>query len=289
MINISLAILFSTFIMVLFKLFDRFKVDIVQAITINYLIAVILGVVTYTGELSATDVISLPWIYHGMVIGCFFILVFFVFANSAQKVGIAITAVSSKMSVVIPIIVGILILKNDSLTLFKTVGIILALMAFYLTFKKDEKIDLKKRYFLLPVLLFLGNGTNDSLMSFTSFTYQVDGLNQTTLLLTVIFSTALILGIFISIYRRLAHGVTFQKRNIIPGILLGIFNFFSTYFFFVSLHLYTNSVFFPIFNAGIVSMSALVGYFVFREQLRRINWIGILMAIVAIVVIAFTK
>jgi multidrug transporter EmrE-like cation transporter len=33
-------------------------------------------------------------------------------------------------------------------------------------------------------------------------------------------------------------------------------------------------------------MSALTGFFVFREKLRTINWIGIGLAIVAIVIIA---
>lgn len=288
MINIILALLFSTLIMVSFKLFDRFRIDTIQAITVNYIVAVAAGLLSYRGEIKASEILSLPWLYHGMFIGCFFILVFFVFATSSRKVGIAITAVSSKMSVVIPVLVGVFILKNDHFTVVKIIGIVIALVAFYLTFKKKEPIDLKKRYFLLPVLLFLGNGTNDSMMSYTNFTFNTNSQNETTLLLIVIFSTALILGLGITFWRSVIMKHPVFIRNIVAGAILGILNYLSTYYFFKSLDLYPNSVFFPVFNAGIVSLSALTGFLVFREKLRTINWIGIMAAIAAIIIIALS-
>lgn len=285
MISIIFALLFSTLIMVTFKLFERFRIDTIQAITVNYLVAVTIGILSYQGEIKPAEIIALPWIINGLIIGCFFILVFFVFATSARKVGIAITAVSSKMSVVIPVIIGVTILKNDTLTALKITGIIIALVAFYLTFKKKERIDLKKRYFLLPVLLFLGNGTNDSMMSYTSFSHQINELNQTPLLLIIIFGTALIIGIMITLSRSISTGEPFMAKNFAAGVILGFLNYYSTYYFFKSLDLYPNSVFFPVFNAGIVSLSALVGYIVFREQLRLVNWLGIVLAIIAILII----
>jgi drug/metabolite transporter (DMT)-like permease len=286
MINIILALLFSTLIMVTFKLFDRFKIDTMQAITFNYMVAVISGLVSYQGAISPQEFARMPWFINGIVIGCFFIAVFFVFATSSRKVGIAITAVSSKMSVVIPVLAGVFLLRNDHFTLVKVIGIILALIAFYLTFKRKEKINLSKGYFILPLLLFLGNGTNDTLMSITSFTHQTNQLGQTTALLIVVFSTALVIGAVITLGRYIFRKKMIQGRNIIAGIILGLFNYLSTYYFFKSLDLYPNSVFFPVFNAGIVSLSALTGFLVFREKLRPINWAGIVAAIIAIIVIA---
>jgi drug/metabolite transporter (DMT)-like permease len=286
MINILLALLFSTLIMVTFKLFDRFRIDTLQAITFNYLVAVVSGVVSYKGALSPAGFFSMPWFQNGLLIGCFFIAVFFVFATSSRRVGIAITAVSSKMSVVIPVLAGVFLLKNDHLTIIKVIGIILALIAFYLTFKKKEKINLSKGYFVLPVLLFLGNGTNDTLMSYTSFTHQTNQLGHTTPLLIVVFTTALLIGSAIMLGRYIIYRKGIQGRNVIAGIILGLFNYLSTYYFFRSLNIYPNSVFFPVFNAGIVSLSAITGFLVFREKLRVINWIGIVAAILAIIVIA---
>jgi len=286
MINLPLAILFSTLIMVTFKLFERFRIDNLQAITVNYIVAVGLGLLTYRGELSPSEVTELPWFPYAALIGVFFILVFFVFATSARKVGIAITAVSSKMSVIIPVLTGVIIMRNDTLNGIKIAGILTALIAFYLTFKKKEPVNLKKGYVFLPLLLFLGNGTNDSLQSFTTHTFGVNILNQTTLMLTVVFGSALTIGIILSLWRHLVMKVPLRRRNIPAGIILGLFNFYSTYFFLRSLDFFPNSVFFPVFNAGIVTMSALTGLLLFKEQLRPVNKFGIVLAIIAIIVIA---
>ncbi len=286
MINLPLAILFSTLIMVTFKLFERYRIDTIQAITVNYVVAVAFGLITYRGDLTPAEVVQLPWYPYASVIGVFFILVFFVFATSARKVGIAITAVSSKMSVIIPVLVGVLIMKNDSLNVVKTIGILLALIAFYLTFKKREAVSIRKRYVFLPLLLFLGNGTNDSLQSYTTYTFGTNLANHTTLMLIVVFGTALVIGTGISLWRAVVHKVGIAPRNMIAGTVLGLLNFLSTYYFLRSLDFYPNTVFFPVFNAGIVAMSALTGLFLFKEQLRPINKFGIVLAVIAIIVIA---
>ncbi len=286
MINILSALLFSTLIMVSFKLFERYRIDTIQAITVNYIVAVLFGIISYQGNSETTTIISLPWLFHGILIGIFFIVVFFIFAISSQKVGIAITAVSSKMSVVIPIMTGILILKNDYLNLPKVIGILMALIAFYLTFKRKEKVNLKKGYFLLPLLLFLGNGTNDSMMSYATITFDINQQKQTTLLLIIIFSTALTIGLIITVYRWIFMKKPLFLRNMIAGIILGLFNYLSTYYFLRALDLFPPTLFFPVFNAGIVTLSALTGFFVFREKLRPVNWAGIAAAVAAIVIIA---
>jgi drug/metabolite transporter (DMT)-like permease len=252
------------------------------------LVAVVFGFLTYNGDIKPVDIIWQSWLPNGIIIGFFFIAIFFLFALSAQKAGVAITAVSSKMSVVLPVIVGVVILKNDHLTFLKVTGIIFALVAFYLTFKKKEKIDINKKYFFLPILLFFGNGTNDSLMSYTEFMHNINQAANVTMLLNVIFSTALIIGLTVVVFLILFKNEKIKLKNIIAGIFLGLFNFASTYYFFNSLDRYPNSVFFPIFNTGIVSLSALAGYFIFKEKLKTINWIGIFVAICAIMLIAIS-
>lgn len=289
MINIIIALLFSTLIVITFRVFENFKINNLQAITTNYLIASSFGFLTYQGDLTIEQIPSEAWFPNALVIGCFFILVFFVFALSAQKAGVAITAVSSKMSVVLPILIGIFFLGTDKMTVLKFFGILMALAAFYLTFKKKEKISINKRYFFLPILLFLGNGTNDSMMTITDALYNVNSDNKVTMLLNVIFTTALVIGLFASIYSIVVKKTKVEGKNLLAGIVLGFFNFGSTYFFFRSLELFPPSVFFPIFNAGIVTLSALAGYFIFKEKLRTLNWIGIGLAVLAITLIAFSN
>ncbi|HRZ42475.1 MAG TPA: hypothetical protein P5228_07215 [Bacteroidales bacterium] len=287
MIHLLLALLFSTLIMVTFKIFGKFRIDTLQAITTNYLVAIISGILTAPAGTSVSTLLQAPWLFNAIIIGFFFITVFSVFAVSSLKAGIAITAVSSKMSVVIPVLLGVLVLKNDTLTPVKAAGIVLALIAFYLTFRRKEPFRLKSILVILPVLLFLGNGTNDSLMSYTNVMYGVNENDDTTRLFIVVFSTAFSIGMLITLVRWLVYKVPFQGKNLIAGIILGLFNYLSTYYFYKALGSFPNSVFFPVFNAGIVTLSALTGFLVFREKLRPVNWAGIGASILAIVLIAF--
>ena len=75
-------------------------------------------------------------------------------------------------------------------------------------------------------------------------------------------------------------------KTIIAGTILGLLNFGSTFYILKSMGVYESAVVFPVANAGIVSLSALTGYILFREKLSRMNWAGILLAILAILLIA---
>jgi drug/metabolite transporter (DMT)-like permease len=244
MATLILALLFSTLIMVTFKLFEHFRINTIQAITTNYLVAVICALLMLPVQISPASIFALPWFPFGVIIGVFFILVFFVFATSSRKVGIAITAVSSKMSVIIPVAAGVILLKNDTLSLLKILGIISALIAFYLTFRKDEPISLRKRYVLLPILLFLGNGLNDTLQSYVTYIYAISKSGQVPVLLIIVFTSALSIGILVVGYQKIILNIRIEKRNLIAGILLGLLNYFSTYFFLITLDKMPNSVFF---------------------------------------------
>jgi uncharacterized membrane protein len=282
MINIILAVFFSTCIIITFRLFGKYKVDNLQAITFNYFVASILSFISFNEWITPMEIIRKSWFIWAAFNGVLFILVFYIFAKSAQKTGVAITSVASKMSVLIPVLIGILI-YNDPVNWLKVTGIIIAFPAFYLILsrKKEEKVPLK--YFILPLLLFAGTGSNDSIMKYARTFYVFDDY---LLFLGTIFTLALIVGVFFWI-----TGITEKKqpvnlKNIFAGMILGILNYLSTMFFLRSVAIYDSSEFFPIFNVSIVSMGALVGYFLFKENLLIKNWIGIFLAIITIILIA---
>lgn len=284
MIYLALTILQSTAIFVVMKLFNRFRIDNWQAITVNYIVATTFGLIIYNGEISATVVLGKNWLLYAVLLGMTFISTFFVFALSAQKVGVALTSVASKMSVVIPVIAGIILL-NEKISLLAGLGVSMALMAFYLTLGRGVNSSFPKKYIILPVLLFAGNGINDSLMKYAEYHF-VANTNDLILFLSMIFFTSLVLGIIISMIKYARKRYRISGRNLLAGIILGLLNFGSTYYILKCMGLYDSSVVFPVTNAGIVSLSALTGFFLFREKLNRKNWIGIALAILAILLIA---
>jgi drug/metabolite transporter (DMT)-like permease len=282
MIFLFTAVLFSSCIIFTFRLFSLYKVNNLQAIVINYLVAAPLSFVSFKESFEFNELFQREWFFMAIIIGFFFIAVFFVFARSAQLAGVAITSVSSKMSVVIPVGIGILF-YGDMVNILKVLGILFSMISFYLIFKRDNFSSTDKRYILLPVLLFLGNGANDSLMKHSQKFYVGD---EFMLFLGVIFSTSFLIGLVLTAFYRPVFQKEILLKNIIFGILLGFFNYASTYFFIRGLSVLESSVFFPVFNVSIVSMGALIGFLIFREQLSGINRIGIFLAIISILMVA---
>ena len=157
MIFLVLTIIQSTLIFVTIKLFNRFRINNLQAITTNYIIGALFGYLIYTGPCTVCDIMDAPWIRMAIILGILFIVVFNIFALSSQKVGVALTSVASKMSVVIPVSLGFW-MYNDRVNAMIILGLLTALLAFYLTLGKKSSKHVDRRLYILPVLLFLGNG-----------------------------------------------------------------------------------------------------------------------------------
>jgi drug/metabolite transporter (DMT)-like permease len=283
MVYIALSVIQSVLILITFKFFDRQRIDNFQAIVVNYLVAGSMGfMITRTGWTPA----SLPafsWFSTSLVLGAMFICTFFFFALASQKVGVAVTSVASKMSLVIPIMIS-MIFWGESPDWMHIIGIIIALAAFWLVFTRDEPIAWKAKYTYLPIIVFLGNGMVDTTMKYADHYHINDDL---VLFLSNVFTTSFIIGLVILAIRMIRGKVTFRVKNILGGIFLGMINFGSTYYMLKAISVFESSVVFPVTNASIVGLSGLAGYFGFREKLSWINITGIILSIIAILIIAY--
>jgi drug/metabolite transporter (DMT)-like permease len=281
MLFIALSVVQSTLIFVAFRLFDRFRTDNWQAIMVNYVVATLLSfVLGHVGE-NFQDTIRSVWVPYSMGLGIMFIGTFYFFALSCQKAGVAITSVTSKMSVIIPVLFGFW-LYGESLGVLRIFGIFLALVAFYLVFRKEKRPLPEMKWAILPVMVFFGNGLVDSGMKFAQHHYIADSPIP---FLTFTFFTSLVIALT-AVIIRLTRGVAFQWKSVTGGMILGALNFGSTYYIIKALGTQESSVVFPVANSAIVGLSALVGYFGFREKLTAINWTGIVLSILAIIIIA---
>ena len=224
------------------------------------------------------------WVLMAVITGATFILTFLAFAVSTQKVGVAMTVVSSKMSIVLSVTVGIFLLA-ESMNLVQILGIITALAAFYLTNIGLSKGHIDKKYLYLPALIFFGTGANDSLMKLSGVYYADRNEIQ---FLTVTFFTAFVIGLGVLLFQALRNRLKITWNDIFAGILLSIFNWYSTYFFIKGLFVLPISLFIPVFNAALVFIAAVSGYFFFGEKLSMLNRIGIVLAVLAIAAIAFS-
>lgn len=154
MIYLLFSILSAICLFVVFKFAEKYKANTFNIININYVIASVLGFFLYNKPISLTEIYNQPWFFLSIFIGVLFILMFFVIALSTQKVGISVTTVASKMSVIIPILFSILYF-SEKIQIFKVIGIVTALIAVFLTIykKRDSNFEIYK--ILIPVVFLL--------------------------------------------------------------------------------------------------------------------------------------
>lgn len=282
MIYITLSVIQSTLIFITFKLFERYRVDNWQAIFINYFVASLFSLILGNVAGRMGSILQSTWLPYSFILGVIFITTFFFFALSSQKAGVAVTSVTSKMSVIIPVAFGTLLYK-EAFGVVKASGIIVALVAFYLVFKKDKKPLLENKWLILPVMVFLGNGFVDTGMKYMQHHFIGDDLVP---FLMFTFATGMVIALFFLLVRYVKRKEFMKARSIVGGTILGLVNFGSTYYIIKALGVYESSVVFPVANSAIVGLSALAGYFGFKEKLSAINWIGVVLAIAAIIIIA---
>ncbi len=292
MIYLILSILCSTLLVLLFKAFERYEVHTFHAIVINYIVAAACGYIVLMGDVEFSGLPAKPWFEISLLVGFLFIIMFWFIALTAQKVGVSVSAVAQKMAVVVPVTVAIVFYPDESLGWIKGVGILLALLGVYMSSKKENRLELDKRYALLPLIVFLGAGFLDTTMNYVErFKLDAGDKNTETLLyVSTLFFVAFLCGALATIFQSVRRpGGRIRLKNLIAGIALGIPNFGSIYFLLKTLstdHIQDSAIF-PINNMGIVAVSTLGGMLIFGERLSPLNRIGVLISLIAIGMIAF--
>lgn len=289
MIYLLLSILASTLIFVVFKLFSKFKINTPHAIVVNYFVACASGIIAYNGTITSTEIPKYDWFYYTLGLGALFILVFNLMAITTQRSGLSVVSVATKMSVVIPVVFGLLYYK-DSLGIYKAIGILLALIAVYLaSVKKKDGLKIKPKNLIFPVLVFLGSGIIDTSIKYLEDSFVAEA--DVPLFSATIFFTAFTLGVLVLLVQKLRGKFQFEWKNILGGIALGIPNYFSIYFVVKALRsdLFESSGIFTVNNVAIVILSTFVGILFFKERLLPKNWLGIGLAVLGIFLIALEK
>ena len=167
-------------------------------------------------------------------------------------------------------------------------GIVLALVALVLVVGgKKNNVKTKGSGWivtLLPVFIFFGTGTGDILMKITEQQNTVGNLG---FMIAFIYFVALIFGIIIVVWDIARGKSRWQWKSAAGGIMLGVINYFSTFCVYNSMRCFDNVVLFPIYNIGVVSLTAIVGWLLFKEKLTWKNYLGLGIAIIAVILITF--
>ena len=289
-IYLIIHILFALGMFISLKIIDIKGLNKFLAITINYIIALIFTLITYKYPISTiTDYYSTNLILASLWVGILFIVSFILMIFSTERAGIGLTTALNKMAVVIPVSVGIVYLGQHDNIPFKLVGIALALASFVLILYKKEAEKKKLSSLLLPLSVFLVSGLIDTSMELTN-TILITQKFEIELFLMGIFATASFIGILTIVSDRLwiKTKEKFSYKTILWGSIMGIFNFLVSKMILINVGLMGGSVVFPVHNAAVVSLTALIGVMFFKEKFSAKQWAGVAHAVISVIMIAGT-
>ena len=291
MIYLMLCVLANVGIFLCFRLFKTYDLDTFQAIVFNYIFCVVTGVI-FTPDLpfELTFDVGSPWVLIAMVLGLVFIGTFYLMALTTQRFSMTVSSIASKMSLIIPVLVSLLVLQvySKDYTLLNYLGMAVAFPAILLSSLKSRMADSvtsSRRMMILPIGVFLFGGLIDMSINYTNFKY----LNTQTeaLFPIVIFASAAVIGIFTMIAQRSKP----EPKNLIGGVVLGGINYFSIFFLIKALSYFNNdgALVYPLLNVGIIVLSAILSVTVFKERLSKINLTGILLAVLSIALLSYQE
>jgi len=291
MLYIILAVFVSVLLLILFKLFPQYGVHTLSAIILNYGFAAITGILFSNFSSTEINLIANPWLKIAIPLGALFLIVFYLISSTAQNLSISAASVANKMSVVLPVLFSVIFL-NQQLSLLRVLGVFIALLAVYLATKPKKNLAKVNNKLWLPILVFIGSGLIDIAIN-ASNAYYINNQTDSKLFSIFTFLSAFVCGIacyiILVLSKKTSAKLIVAPKNILAGLLLGVPNFFSIYFIFKALETssFASAQLFPVLNVSNVALSAIVGLVFFKEKLSAINFAGILLALLSIILIAF--
>ncbi len=302
MLALFLSILASVSLFILFRIFPKFQIHTFHAITVNYVVCVITGV-AFVDTSTLTSFNPSNWWFMALFLGSMFISTFYLMGTATQKVGVTVTTVSSKMSMVIPVLVNLFIFQSTKeFDIWNVMGLVIALISIILSNMKEENEDSTQKNntnlpaspktsnrFILPISIFILGGIIDTSISYSNIHLIQKG--EEGIFPILLFATAGTIGLCIIIYQLITKQEKFELKSIYAGIILGIPNYFSIYFLFKALTAFDGNGAFvlPVINIGIIVVATTFAAIFMGDKLTKTNIVGVAMAILAIILLSYQK
>jgi len=214
-------------------------------------------------------------------------MIFVCIALAIQYAGIVKTEVAQRLSLFIPLLAAFFLFK-EHFELSRFIGIGLGFIAILLSIgwqKAAGHAELQSQRLYYPLAVFLGMGLIDILFKqvaqHTDVSYSYS--------MFIIFIGSFIVRFIYLLYLIGIQKQSFSVSAILWGILVGAFNF-ANILFYMKAHraLPDNpSIVFTAMNIGVIVLGTAVGVFIFKERLSLLNKMGLCLAVVAVLLIAY--
>lgn len=282
MLLLILSVICSVTVGVIFKISRRYQVSATQIVACNYVFALALCYLFFSPDLTVLNVSS-PWEVL-IPLGVLLPVVFLCLASSIKHMGIVKTDVAQRLSLIISIL-GAWLFFGEQFSGLKLTALLFGFPALLLILNKPA--ENKENKWIYPALVLLGFGVIDLLFKQIALTSTLPFTTS----LFVIFSMALALMIFFNAYEILFRKVKMDFKSLIFGGLVGVFNFGNILFYLKAHQVFAKnpSTVFAGMNMGVIIIGSLVGIFIFKEKVTKLNISGLLLALLAVVFIVVSQ
>ena len=274
-----LTVICSTSIALILKYSDTKKGEPIVFLAGNYLVATVTAFIFLI--FNETRIFSFHTLIFGSTLGLLFVLSFFAYAKAISFAGTGLATTSSRLSVIIPILLSIIIFDEQP-KVIHVVGFVFTLMTFilfYLSVKGNHKEGegIFKYLFLLAV--FVGIGINDFAMKlFKGWKTE----SEEPYFVLFIFASALIYSIIYIILKK----IKINRRTATWGLVLGIPNVFSTIFLLAALAILPAILVYPFMNVGIIILTTILAFIIWKEKLNRWGIFALVSGSIAILLLS---
>ncbi|HBO38608.1 MAG TPA: hypothetical protein DD638_08070 [Pasteurellaceae bacterium] len=279
--NLIIAILCSVSVSVLLKVSRKYKIAVDQAIAFNYIIALSLcyfllkpdfkglGFTEFFLQSEAQSIF--------LALGILLPSVFIIMSKAVEFTGIVRSDAAQRLSLFLPILASFLIF-GEQISQPNFIGVILAFLALFCLIAKPAQNmqGSAAKGISSLILVWFGYGIIDILFKQIA---KMGGLFPTTLFISFAVATCIMF-----IYLLLKRPI-WTVQSVLGGILLGCLNFMNILFYIKAHQSFSNNptLVFAGMNVGVICLGTLAGALIFKEKISKINWIGVLLGVLAII------
>ena len=281
MLSLLLTILCSTSIALILKHSDTKQGEPIVLLAGNYLTASVIALLLL--QLSDTSY-SIETFIFGALLGLLFVASFFAFAKAVTSSGTALATISSRLSVIFPIVFSIIFFDEQPSTL-KLFGFLftgITFVFFYFSLLKQNNLSTEKgKYFLLLFVLF-SIGIND--FSMKVFKASRPETDEPFFVFIIFFFAFIYSSLFI-----LLKKIRINKATFFTGVGLGVPNVFSTIFLLAALSQLPAIFVYPSINIGIILFTAIGAYALWREGMNKSGIAALISGVIAILLLSINS
>jgi len=283
MIYILLSISCSVTVAILLKLAKRYKINVLQAVLWNYLAAIVLSYIFFKPDLQVLKAVPSPLLIG---LGILLPLLFMLLAASVRNIGIVKTDIAQRLSLFIPILAAFY-LFGENFSGLKIAGLVVGFIAIFLTLFRKSTVKSERLAYIYPVIVFIGFGVIDVMFKQIALNTSIPYTSS----LLIVFCISFVVALLILAYYALVKKQKVELVNFACGLVLGCFNFGNILFYMKAHRAMAAhpSTVFAAMNMGVILVGSIIGILIFKEKVSKLNYVGIAMALSAVLLITLSQ